>query len=939
MIPLKITTDSSLLTSLIKIPDLLAFLEQNRIKACAICDTNLYSSVEFYIKCQEKKIKPIIGLEKTIDDKKVYLYAKNYSGYQALIKINDEDHLRADDLKNNDIKIILPYESYEIYSSIADKRNLFLGYSNAVQKKNALILSSNVVRINNARSLNKNDVNYLKYLQDLGGSFTYSENDYLDLNVLEEESKEQELFIKDINLEIPFNKRYIPIYKENTNSYDFLKTLAIKGLEKRFNNNIPSGYLERLEEELNTVQEMGFIDYFLIVYDYVLFAKKNGIVVGPGRGSAAGSLISYAVGIIDIDPIKYDLLFARFLNPYRKKMPDIDIDFEDERRYEVIKYVQQRYGKDKVALGLTFNNYKSRLILRDLAKVLKIDTSLFEKFIKIISADLSLKENSENNKDIKKYLELYAPLKELYDIASHLEGLKKNVSTHAAGVVISSVSLHEIIPVINDEDILKTGIAMDYIENMGLLKMDFLGLRNLTLIGKMAQKINDFKLENIPLDDPKVYKYLQSGNTEDLFQFESRYASDSLHKLQVKNFDELATAVALVRPGPNRQMDEYIKNKNTGKYEVHPDLKDVLKSTYGIMIYQEQVMKILSIIAGYTGPEADNVRIAMSKKKKDILAKEKDVFLARAIANGYDEEFATDLFAKILNFAAYSFNKSHSVCYAKIVYTLAYLKVNYPIIYNTVMLEEAKSSDKRKYYLTILKKNNIKILKPNINLSNEEFKFKNNYLLLPLSLIKDLPDNVIKTILLKRENGFKDIFDFILKCKEVLTPKIYEVLVLSGALDSFGFSESTLMKEEDTLFNYAAMDDEKALKPELENVKEYSKEELFANEIKYYGMYISNHPCSKYQNVVKVSKAKDYLFKNIKMALLIDKITTLKTKNGENMAFVTASDETGETELVIFPRVYSTLTDLKVRDIILINGKSSKRFDKYQIVVNKIEKE
>ena len=939
MVPLKITTDSSLLTSLIKIPDLMAFLQAHNIKACAICDNNLYASIEFYIKCKEKAIKPIIALEVLVSDKKVYVYAKNYEGFQYLIKLNSSSDITEDNLNNPNIKIILPYESYELYSSIINKDTLFLGYNTQIEKKNALILSSKVVRVNNARVLDKDNISYLKYLQDLGGDFKFTEQDYLNLNITFEEEQEQELFIKDIDIDIPFDKRYIPIYKDNINSYEYLKTLAIKGLEKRFNNHVPKGYLERLEEELNTVRSMGFIDYFLIVYDYVLFAKKNGIIVGPGRGSAAGSLISYAVGIIDIDPIKYDLLFARFLNPYRKKMPDIDIDFEDERRYEVIKYVQQRYGKDNVALGLTFNNYKSKLILRDLAKVLKIDNNLFEKFIRIIRADLSLKDNLESNKDIKKYLDIYPSLKELYDITFHLEGLKKNISTHAAGVVISSKALNDIIPVINDEDILKTGIAMDYIENMGLLKMDFLGLRNLTLIRKMSEKIKDFNMQSIPLDDPKVYEYLKSGKTEDLFQFESRYASNSLYKLQVKNFDELTAAVALVRPGPNKQMDEYIKNKDTGKYEVHPDIKEVLDSTYGIMIYQEQVMKILTIIAGYNGYEADNVRIAMSKKKMDVLAKEKDNFINKATEKGYDKEFVNDLFEKILSFASYSFNKSHSVCYAKIVYTLAYLKVNYPVIYNTVMLEEAKSSESRKYYITLLKKDNITILKPNINLSGEDFKFKNNYLLLPFKMIKNLPDNVIKVILTKRDKEFNDIYDFILKCKEVLTPAIFETLVLSGALDTFKYTKASLINAMDTLFNYASMDDENALKPFLENLQEYPKENLMENELKYYGMYISNHPCSKYQKVVKASKVKEYLFKNINMALLVEKISPLKTKKGEQMAFVTASDETGEVELVLFPRVYSSLTDLKVRDIILINGKSSKRFDKYQVVVNKLDRE
>ena len=293
----------------------------------------------------------------------------------------------------------------------------------------------------------------------------------------------------------------------------------------------------------------------------------------------------------------------------------------------------------------------------------------------------------------------------------------------------------------------------------------------------------------------------------------------------------------------------------------------------------------------------------------------------------------------ILKFASYGFNKSHSVCYAKIVYILAYLKVNYPLIYNTVMLNEAKTLENKKYYLTLLRQNNIMILKPNINLSTLEFKFKNNYLLLPLQMIKGLNENVIKTILERRGKGFQDIYDFVLKCEDILTKDIYETLVLSGSLDCFKYSKTTLLKEMDNLFNYAFMKDDKALKPVLKLYPEISKEELLENELKYYGMYISNHPCSKYQNVVKAKDIKNYLFKNINMVLLIEKITVIKTKKGEDMAFVLASDETGEIELTLFPKVYSLLTSLKVRDIIFLNGKSSKRFDKYQVVVNNLKKE
>lgn len=938
MVPLKITTDCSLLKSLIKISELISFLSAHNISACALCDEDLFGVMEFYTKCLEKGLKPIIGLEISINDQKVYIYAKDYEGYKYLLKLNTRKFtkdLELSDLNNSHLKIILPYKSISLYSSIPFKDNLYLGYQSEMEKKNNLILSKKIVYLNEARCLLKEDVPYLKYLQDLGGNFSFDESSYLNLNISSFDAQTTEEFTKDINLVIPFNERYIPKYNEKIDPYNYLKSLVIAGLNKRFNHKVSEKYIKRAMEELDVIKDMGFLDYFLIVYDYVLFAKKAGIAVGPGRGSAAGSLVSYAIGITDIDPLKYDLLFARFLNPYRKKMPDIDIDFEDSRRGEVIAYVKEKYGQDKVALGLTFTNYKSKLILRDLAKVLKVDNNLFEKFIKNISSALNLAKNRENE-NVRKYLDLYPELKELYDIALHLEGLKKNISTHAAGVVISSVALDEIIPIYIENDVIKTGIPMEYLENLGLLKMDFLGLRNLSVIANVARHIPGLKLSEIPLDDARAFALLQSGDTEDIFQFESRYASMALHKLQVKDFNELAIAVALVRPGPNKQIDQYITNKNAGNYHIHQDLEDILKSTYGIIIFQEQVMMILSKIAGYTGYEADNIRGAMSKKKMDIILKEKDIFIKRALENGYEQSFVEDLFAKILKFAEYSFNKSHSVGYAIIVYEIAYLKANYPVIYSAVMLGEVKNIDKKKYYLNIIRKNNMHILKPSVDVPSLEFKIKNKYLLLPLNMISGLPENIIHNLINERLKGpYQDIFAFVIRTKDYLNHNIYETLVMSGALDTFKITRRSLIESEEVLFNYAEIGDSE-LKPVLNNLPEYDEVTLRDCEIKYYGMYISNHPCAKYQNVVKVSKAKDYLFRNINMALLVERINKITTKKGEEMAFVTASDETGKIEIILFPRVQKGCPDLKVNDIILINGKSSKRFADYQILVNKL---
>ena len=538
IIPLKVTSEYSLLKSLIKVPLLMSFLKEHNISACALVDDELFGVMEFYLACKDNNIKPIIGLDVVINEKHLYLYARNYSGYLSLLKINTLkfSNLTYEDILKDDIFIIIPFNNIDSYSEFRDKKNIYIGYKNLREKQNALLITSQVLYVPIIRALNENDALYLPYLQKLGGKFVYDENEYfrLEQKDIDDEKRVNE-FVAQINLELVFDQRYIPVYDEKVDSNAYLTKLATLGLKKRCNGVIPLEYQKRLDMELKTILDMGFTDYFLIVYDYVLYAKRHNCLVGPGRGSAAGSLVSYSIGITDIDPIKYDLLFARFLNPYRKKMPDIDIDFEDTKRDTVINYVKSRYGEDKVALGITFIQMKTKLVLRDVARLLNIQGSYFDKFLKVINSDLSLIENRENE-IVKKYLSLYKDLNKLYDISMHLEGLKKSISTHAAGVVISSVRLDDIIPIYKEDNSIKTGFPMDYLEKIGLLKMDFLSLHNLSLISQIVSLIPNFKLKDIPLDDEKTYELLQKGDTDDIFQFESNYAKTNLVKLKVKNF-------------------------------------------------------------------------------------------------------------------------------------------------------------------------------------------------------------------------------------------------------------------------------------------------------------------------------------------------------------------------------------------------------------------
>ena len=936
LIPLKITTEYSLLKSLIKLPDLISFLNENNIKECAICDENLNGFMDFYLKCKENNIKPIIGLDTVYESMHIYVYAKNYLGYQELLKIDYlKDNMNLSYLENPNLLVIIPFKSIDIYEKLKYKDNVYIGFCNDIEKNNALLISDKIVYVDNVRCLFKKDISYLKYLKMLNDNFVYNDNAYYKTSSFEDIQTTYE-FSKQINLEIPFDKKYIPKFNNSDNNYEYLKKLCILGLNKRFNGKVSNKYKERILYELDVINKMGFVDYFLIVYDYVLYAKKNDIFVGPGRGSAAGSLVSYSLGITNIDPIKYDLLFERFLNINRKKMPDIDIDFESDKRINMIEYVKNKYGFDKVAVGLTFNNYKAKLILRDLAKLLKVDSNVFDKFIKNINSSLSLKENYQNEK-VKKYIEMYSELKNLYDISYHLEGLKKNTSTHAAGVIISSEKLGKIIPISNEDGTLKTGIEMPYLEKMGLLKMDFLALEKLNIISKVSKKIKNFNINNIPLDDKKTLKIFYDADTDDIFQFESSYAKSVLDKLKITSFNELTVSLALVRPGANKQIDEYLKNKKEG-INLAGDLTDILGSTYGTIIYQEQVMKIFEKVGGYSLFEADDIRVAISKKKEDIINAQHDKFVSGGIKNGYSKEFVEKLFNKIKEFGGYGFNKSHSVAYALVSYQMAYLKANYPKEFMFYLLENNKDISKCEKILSSLKNSGYKLLKPNINYSIDKYAEKNGYILLPLNIIRGLNDDIISKIIRVRENGFNDIFDFFVKTNSFLNKETYLILIKSGALDIFKINKQTMIKNIDVILNYASIYSDGLGKPILIKYPEYDEVTLREFEILSYGMYITNHPCSKYKDVIKVENIKNYLFKNINMVLLIKSIRTIKDKKGGEMAFLECEDETGKVNLTMFSSLYAKNNDLKVNELIRVNVKVSKRFDKLNVLVNNIKR-
>ncbi|MBS5862474.1 MAG: DNA polymerase III subunit alpha [Firmicutes bacterium] len=940
-IPLKVTTDYTLLKSLIKMSDLISFLCDNKINACGICDENLYGVLDFYFSCKKNNIKPIIGLSIKLNNLEVCLYAINYEGYKNLLKIHtlkEKNELNVLNIKEfcKNILVILPYESKELYNEFSCFDVIFIGYKTQYEKINALAITKNIVFFKDLKVLKKEEVSYLKYLDILRKDNIEVNSDCCYCDDVSDENIEK--IVNLINIEIPLDERYIPKYSDN--SYELLKNLCVKGLNKRLNGKVSKEYVDRLKYELDVINKMGFVDYFLIVYDYVLYAKKNNILVGPGRGSAAGSLVSYSIGITEIDPISFGLMFERFLNPERITMPDIDIDFDAYKREQVIDYVRSKYGMSNVALGLTFTTFKSKLVLREVGKILNISNNLLDSFIKCINGSLSLKDNLKNE-IVKKYINNYKEIKNLYVISMHLEGLKKNTSTHAAGVVISSEKLDEIIPIHCENNTLITGCTMDYMESIGLLKMDFLAVKNLSTIANILDVVGHDKLKNISLDNKEVYKIFSSGKTEGIFQFETPLLRNIIKKIEPTCFQDLVAGIALGRPGAIDEVDTYVLRKN-GKEKVDcidKSLDGILKETYGIIIYQEQIMAILRVVAGYTLAEADLIRRAISKKKENIINEEKEKFINKSLKRGYKLDVVLKIYDLIVKFANYGFNKSHSVAYAYIAYQMAYLKLKYPEYFIIEMIN-GKDSDKLRDSISYLKSKGFRIVKPDINLSKNAFYVRNKDVIMPFTQVKGINEEFAKKIIEVRDTGFKDIFDFAYKSKDFINIDIFKILVKAGVFDSFMINRHTLMENVESIINYANLSDGTDIikKPVLIEVNEYDEVDLRNDELEAYGMLISNHPSSKYKNVVKLCEIEKNLFKNVKCVVLVDRIRSIKTKKNEDMAFMLCSDETKSGDFTVFPNKYEIINNIYEGDLVEIMGSVSKRFDKVSIIVNNIKK-
>jgi len=739
---------------------------------------------------------------------------------------------------------------------------------------------------------------------------------------------------------------------------EYMTALTMEGLQDRYEI-ITDQIKERAEYELNIIISMGFTGYFLIVWDFIHFARENGIPVGPGRGSGAGSIVAYSLKITDIDPLKYKLLFERFLNPERVSMPDFDIDFCYERRQEVIDYVTRKYGKDRVGQIITFGTLKTRAVIRDVARVLDIPYSEADQISKLVPAEakITLKEALEKEPKLKAYESRGEIFRELIDTGERLEGLSRHASTHAAGVVIGKSKLTDYVPLYRDAKTgsISTQYTMDQLEECGLVKMDFLGLKTLTLIKHTEDLIRktgfDFSSETIPEDDKKTFRLLGEGKSICVFQFESSGMQGILKQAKPSSIEDLIALNALYRPGPMQNIPKFIDSKRGKTPVTYPDpsLKDVLEPTYGVIVYQEQVMQVARIIGGFSLGKADILRRAMGKKKIKAMERMKAEFIVGAEKKGYNPKLASDIFEMLIPFAGYGFNKSHAAAYSVIAYKTAYLKANYPSEFMAANLtNEINSPDKLTLYINETKNMGIKILPPDINLSDKNFSVEKKDIVYGLVGIKNIGEAAVDEIIRSRKENsvFESFLDFLYKVDlRVVNRKVIESLIKCGVFDHFSMNRATLMHNLDTMIEFTTTkkdgekfgqaslfdeNDETMIPPiHIETVEEWPQKDNLRNEKELLGYYFSGHPLDKYKNIWKKNVSLDLSHSDRaqgdrKYTLLgiINEVRTIITKSGKPMAFVQLEDFNGTIECIFFPKIWEKEETIIHEDTVIgLSGK------------------
>ncbi|MRG89505.1 DNA polymerase III subunit alpha [Limosilactobacillus reuteri] len=1020
--PLDVKSSYSLLKSPTRISDLVTTAKEQGYKALALTDENvLYGAVEFYSAAKKAGIKPILGLRLIValnetDGTKLDLVflAKNQRGYQHLMDLSTRQQTRKDKKIPltiaqispllSELFIIIPPQS-TVFSILAQPTSILTELANLGDDDSVLLgvnsrlddvqidtlqqlskqLSLPLVGTSPVDYLNANDLFASRVLQAIdagvelkdptieagrrGQHYLHSKEqivqDYNAKGLSAAAQKTVEVAAL-CNVELQFRAPVLPHFKNQAgiSSQQYLRSLCIQGLKKR---RVAPGktiqqYQERLAMELKVIHEMGFDDYFLIVWDVMNFAHQQKITTDPGRGSAAGSLVAYALAITEVDPLQYDLLFERFLNPERAQMPDIDLDIPDNRRDEVLQYVHQKYGHQRVAQIITFGTLAAKQVVRDVSRVFNLPRYDMQRLIDALPHGLhvTLKDALKESQQLKNLLDDNPKFRLLIQVAQQLEGLPRHYSIHAAGIVLSEQPLHEIVPLQDGSDgLLMTQFAKDTVEALGLLKMDFLGLKNLSIMDNTLQMIRqedpNFDLQKINFNDPLTLQLFQRGKTEGIFQFESSGIRNVLVNLHPTNFEDIVAVNALYRPGPMENIPHFTARK-AGKEKITypaPSLEKILGSTYGILVYQEQVMQLASVMAGFTLGEADLLRRAMSKKKKATMEDMRTKFIAGATEHGYSAQVAHQVFEYIDRFANYGFNRSHAVAYSMMAFEMAYLKVHYPAAFFTALMNAETNIEKLKRHVGDAKQFGVKISGPRINISESSFLLHDGTVYFGFSAIKGVRRDFVAAILEERqENGkFTDLRNFITRIPERWQKQeLIEPLIYSGAFDNMGYNRAEMIDALPKLISgielfagFANFDDP-TLQTAIDQRNEFPLLTRLTKENEYLGVYLSGHPVTQYYQLgqqLHATKIAD-LYPNSEATIIVltNHVKTIYTKREHReMAFVNGTDETGAVDITVFPKQYQQFKEqLETNKILIVRGRVEYREGRgLQLVANQLQ--
>lgn len=1016
-VPLHLNTSYSLLSGSIKFNALFSLLKEREVDTCAITDINTMLGFPLFNKlCKENNIKPIFGIDINVEKDLLTLLIKNENGYHNLIKISylasKKETISLEDIKQylSDIILIISSEQSELFTQNILNWPKLLNKYNSILKDDFYIgienYSKNNKNIEELRGfLNNHPYNFvafpnIKYLKEeeainlailnkikerfinpfdlekdekLKGKYYFYKESQIDEFYTEEEILNTQFLSSKINFSFDKNRGSMLQFDSNKNSYETLKNLCETSLiSKKLHEN--KDYVTRLNMELNVINSMGYNDYFLIVQDYVNYAKNNNILVAPGRGSAAGSLVAYLLNITEVDPLKYNLLFERFLNKDRISMPDIDIDFENDKRDQVIEYLKKKYGSDRVCQIVTIQTLKAKQSIRDIGRCYAQSTNIIDKICSLLINDkYTLLQSYSRLESFRNEILGDENFQKIFKLALKIENVPRQLGIHAAGVILNEEPIINNLPLIYNND-LKTNITqyeMDYLEDQGFLKMDLLALTNLSTIHFILDLIKkdkgiDLKFSDIPIDEPEIYsKLINKGLTMGLFQIESDGMNEAIKLIKPHSFKDVVDTIAVFRPGAMESISLFATRKNAieknPNYKISyysDDLKDILNETYGIIVYQEQIMQITQKVANFTLSKADIFRRAISKKKMGLFDKYKNDFISGAIENGYNEKVATEIFDLLEKFAGYGFNKSHSVSYSMITTRMAYLKLKYPQEFYIALLQTTNNSNDTKFkkFVNEINSLNIKLDLPNINVSDQIFVSKDNKMVMPLTAIKGITADTVSKILFERkQNGdYESFTSFVVRTNPYKINKVQiEKLIRSGCFDSFTSNRQSLLNKLDICIQFANVKSKQKIGLGFSNENEIvfddktpeNKLEKITDECELLGLPISDNPIiyqkenalKKCENIINIDKID--INSEAFILVFVNRVKTYSSnKTRKTTVFLSVFDEIGTTlDCIMFNEIYVKFGKLvKENNVLILKGKMTLRNSSKSFIIDEV---